>query len=49
MGLRLEMTIRDATISAQIRNIMNLRYSTVPGLLMPGALSTYGVRWTFWN
>jgi hypothetical protein len=49
MGLRLEMTIRDATISAQIRNIMNLRYSTVPGLLMPGALSTYGVRWSFWN
>ena len=49
LGLRLEMTIRDATISAQVRNLMNLRYSTVPGLLMPGALTTYGVRWSFWN
>jgi len=49
MGLRLEFTIRDATIAAQVRNIANLRYSTVPGLLMPGALTTYGVRWSFWN
>lgn len=49
LGLRLELTIRDATISAQVRNLMNQRYSTVPGLLMPGALTIYGVRWSFWN
>lgn len=49
LGLRLEFTLRDATISAQVRNLMNQRYSTVPGLLMPGALTIYGVRWSFWN
>ena len=49
LGLRLELTIRDATISAQVRNLMNQRYSTVPGLLMPGALTIYGVRWSFSN
>ncbi len=49
LGLRLEFTIRDATISAQVRNIIGTRYSTVPGLLMPGTLAVYGVRWSFWN
>ena len=49
LGLRLEFTIKDATISAQIRNLLNVPYSTVPGLLMPGPLTIYGVRWTFSN
>ncbi|HYW50659.1 MAG TPA: hypothetical protein VE861_08640, partial [Gemmatimonadaceae bacterium] len=48
-GLRAEFTLRDATISAQVRNLANLPYTTVPGLLMPGPLTIYGVRWTFWN
>jgi hypothetical protein len=29
--------------------VLNVQYSTVPGLLMPGPLTVYGVRWTFWN
>ncbi len=49
LGLRAEFTIKDATITAQVRNLLNLPYSTVPGLLMPGALTVYGVRWSFWN
>ena len=49
LGLRAEFRLKDATISAQIRNIANVPYTTVPGLLMPGPLAVYGVRWTFWN
>ena len=49
VGLRAEFTLKDATISAQVRNILNVPYTTVPGLLMPGPLTIYGVRWTFWN
>ncbi len=49
LGLRAELTIKDATITAQLRNVLNLPYSTVPGLLMPGALTVYGIRWSFWN
>ena len=49
LGLRAEFTIRDATISFQLRNLLGTPYTTIPGLLVPGALSVYGVRWTFWN
>ena len=49
VGLRAEFTIKDATITVQVRNLVNLPYSTVPGLLMPGPLTIYGVRWSFWN
>jgi hypothetical protein len=49
LGARAEFTIKDATISFQMRNMFALPYSTVPGLLMPGPLAVYGVRWTFWN
>lgn len=49
LGLRAEFTLRDATISAQVRNLANFPYTTVPGLAMNGPLTIYGVRWTFWN
>jgi hypothetical protein len=49
LGIRAEFTIKDATLSFQLRNVLGAQYSTVPGLLMPRALTTYGVRWTFWN
>jgi len=49
LGLRAEFTLKDATITAQVRNLLNLPYSTVPGLLMPGPLTVYGIRWSFWN
>ena len=49
LGIRAEFTLKDATISFQMRNLMNVPYTTVPGLLMPGPLAVYGVRWTFWN
>lgn len=49
LGARAEFTLKDATISFQMRNLLNVPYTTVPGLLMPGPLAVYGVRWTFWN
>lgn len=49
LGLRAEFTLKDATITAQLRNVLDLPYSTVPGLLMPGPLTVYGIRWRFWN
>lgn len=49
VGLRAEFHLKDATISIQVRNLLNVQYTTVPGLLMPGPLTIYGVRWTFWN
>ena len=49
IGARAEFRLKDATISVQLRNLLNVPYSTVPGLLMPGPLTIYGVRWTFWN
>lgn len=49
IGIRAEFTLKDATISVQLRNLLNTPYSTVPGLLMPGPLTVYGVRWSFWN
>ncbi|MCC7052231.1 MAG: hypothetical protein IT355_03120 [Gemmatimonadaceae bacterium] len=49
LGIRAEFTLKDATITFQMRNLLNVPYTTVPGLLMPGPLAVYGVRWTFWN
>jgi hypothetical protein len=49
LGLRAELTIKDATIMAQFRNVLATQYTTLPGLLMPGPLTVYGIRWTFWN
>lgn len=49
LGLRAEFTLRDATVFVHARNILGTPYTTVPGLLMPAALTVYGVRWSFWN
>ena len=49
VGVRAEFTLKDAAISVQVRNALNVPYTTVPGLLMPGPITVYGVRWTFWN
>jgi hypothetical protein len=48
-SLFLELRIRDAIISYQVRNLSNVVYTQVPGLLAYGPINIYGVRWTFWN
>jgi hypothetical protein len=49
VGAVLELRLKDATISWQLRNPTGVIHTTVPGLLMNGPINIYGVRWTFWN
>lgn len=49
VSLFLELRIRDAIISYQVRNPTAVAYTQVPGLLAYGPINIYGVRWTFWN
>jgi hypothetical protein len=44
-----EIRIVNAVISWQFRNIIGIRYATVPGFEMPRPTNVYGVRWEFWN
>jgi hypothetical protein len=46
---QLEIRIQTGVVSYQLRNALNRQYELVPGLRMPGPVSYYGVRWTFWN
>jgi len=45
----LEIRIQSATLYYQYRNLTGRAYEQIPGLTMPPAVQTYGVRWDFWN
>jgi hypothetical protein len=45
----MEIRIQRAVLSFQFRNPLGKSYFLVPGFEMPRAVSTYGVRWFFWN
>ncbi len=45
----LEIRIQSATLFYQYRNLTGRAYEQIPGLTMPPAVQTYGVRWDFWN
>jgi hypothetical protein len=49
LGALLEIRIQQATLSYQIRNVLDRRYELVPGIAMPRPLSFYGARWYFFN
>ncbi|MGZ8415176.1 MAG: hypothetical protein ACXW05_20800, partial [Gemmatirosa sp.] len=49
LGALLEIRIQQATISYQIRNVLDRDYQYVPGITMPRPLSFYGARWYFFN
>jgi hypothetical protein len=49
IAFRLEIRIQTAVVSYQFRNLLQERYSLVPGLNMPRQTQFYGVRWEFWN
>lgn len=48
-ALFLELRLRDAIISWQLRNPTATAFAHVPGLIGYGPINVYGVRWTFWN
>jgi len=45
----MEIRIQRAVLTFQVRNPVGKSYFLVPGFEMPRAISTYGVRWFFWN
>ena len=46
---QLQIRIQRATIFYQYRNLAGTVYEQIPGLLLPPAIQTYGVRWEFFN
>jgi hypothetical protein len=49
LAFKLEIRIQTAVVSYQFRNVLQERYSYVPGFSMPRQTQFYGVRWDFWN
>ena len=49
LAFKLEIRIQTAVLSYQFRNLLQERYSLVPGFPMPRQTQFYGVRWEFWN
>ncbi|MEO8560696.1 MAG: Plug domain-containing protein [bacterium] len=49
LALKLEIRIQTAVVSYQFRNVLQERYSYVPGFNLPRQTQFYGVRWDFWN
>ncbi|HEV7991686.1 MAG TPA: Plug domain-containing protein [Gemmatimonadaceae bacterium] len=49
LSFKLEIRIQTAVVSYQFRNVLQERYSYVPGFTMPRQTQFYGVRWDFWN
>ena len=46
---KLEIRIQTAVVSYQFRNLLQERYSQIPGYNLPRQAQFYGVRWEFWN
>jgi hypothetical protein len=49
LAFKIEIRIQTAVVSYQFRNMLQERYSLVPGFQMPRQTQFYGVRWDFWN
>ncbi|MEP7000519.1 MAG: hypothetical protein ABI969_08560, partial [bacterium] len=46
---KLEIRVQTAVVSYQFRNLLQEKYSQVPGYNFPRQTQFYGVRWDFWN
>ena len=49
LSFKLEIRVQTAVVSYQFRNLVQERYSQVPGFNLPRQAQFYGVRWEFWN
>jgi hypothetical protein len=49
ISFKLEIRVQTAVVSYQFRNVLQERYSLVPGFAMPRQTQFYGIRWDFWN
>lgn len=46
---KLEIRVQTAVISYQFRDLLQEKYSQIPGYNLPRQTQFYGVRWDFWN
>lgn len=49
LAFKLELRVQTAVVTYQFRNLLQEKYSQVPGFNMPRQTQFYGVRWDFWN
>jgi hypothetical protein len=49
LAFKLEIRVQTAVVSYQFRNLLQERYSEIPGFNMPRQTQFYGIRWDFWN
>ena len=49
LSFKLEIRVQSAVVSYQFRNLLQEKYSQVPGFNLPRQAQFYGVRWEFWN
>ena len=46
---KLEIRVQTAVVSYQFRDLLQEKYSQIPGYNLPRQTQFYGVRWDFWN
>jgi hypothetical protein len=49
IAFKLEIRVQTAVVSYQFRNLLQEKYSEIPGFNMPRQTQFYGIRWDFWN
>jgi hypothetical protein len=49
LAFKLEIRVQTAVVSYQFRNLLQEKYSEIPGFNMPRQTQFYGIRWDFWN
>ena len=49
LTFKLEIRVQTAVISYQFRDLLQEKYSQIPGYNLPRQTQFYGVRWDFWN
>ena len=49
LAFKLELRVQSAVVSYQFRNLLQEKYSQIPGFNLPRQAQFYGVRWDFWN
>ena len=49
ISFKLEIRVQSAVVSYQFRDLLQEKYSQIPGFNLPRQTQFYGVRWEFWN
>lgn len=49
ISFKLEIRVQTAVVTYQFRDLLQEKYSQIPGYNLPRQTQFYGVRWEFWN